>query len=195
MSLAQRAVVVAAALPLAGIAMTTIAGAFGLISIAQMIDVALALGEEPGMFVFAAMLWCTPIQWLTKRTQVQVRKMLGILFAGYAAANFAMFVIEEGLIASLSSPFLVAGTFAMALSMPLLITSGRWAQRKMGMSNWRKLHKLTYVIAFALVLHVALVGEMGLSGALVLGALITRIPPIASTIGHLGRKRRNPTQH
>lgn len=190
MSLAQRCVVAVAALPLIGIVVTTMAGALGWISIPQMIDVALILGEEPGMFVFAAMLWCSPIQWLVKRTQVPVRKLLGILFGGYAIANFAMFVIEEGLIASLSSPFLIAGTVAMLLSLPLVITSGRWAQRKIGMKNWRTLHKLTYVIALALVLHVALVGELGLSGALVLGALLTRIPVIASAINGLGERRR-----
>lgn len=190
MSIAQRAVVAAAAVPLVGILLTTIAGALGVISVNQMIDVALTLGEEPGMFVFAAMLWCSPVQWLVKRTQIPVRKMLGILFGGYALANFAMFVIDEGLLASLSAPFLIAGTVAMLLSIPLVATSSRWAQRKIGMKNWRKLHTLTYVIAFALVLHVALVGELGLSGALVLGALIARIPPVANAIRSIGERLR-----
>lgn len=190
MSNVQRGVVAAAALPLGGIVLTIIAGAVGAISTNQMIDVSLALGEEPGMFVFAAMLWCTPVQWLVKRTQVPVRKMLGILFGGYAIANFAMFVIDEGLLASMSRPFLIAGTLAMLLSIPLLVTSGRWAQRTMGMKRWRKLHQLTYVVAFFLVLHVALIGEIGLSGVLILAALFTRIPPVANAIRALGGLRR-----
>ncbi len=190
MSTAQRGVVAIAAMPLVGIVLTTIAGALGIIPVGRMVDVALVLGEEPGMFVFAAMLWCTPVQWLVKRTQVPVRKMLGILFGGYAVANFVMFVVEEGLLASLSAPFLIAGTTAMLLSIPLLVTSGRWAQRTIGMKNWRKLHKLTYVIALALVLHVAFIGEIGLSGVLILAAMFARIPPVAEAIAGLGRRLR-----
>lgn len=180
-----------ATLPLVGIVLTTIAGAVGLIPVEQMINVALGLGEDPGMIVFAAMLSCSPIQWFTKRTQVPVRKALVILFGGYAVANFVMFVIEEGLVASLSAPFLIAGTMAHALSVPLVATSSRWAQRKMGMKRWRTLHKLTYVIALALVLHDALVGEIGITGMLVAIALLTRIPPIASGIQRLGDRRRH----
>ncbi len=190
LSTAQRLVVAAAALPLVGIVATAIAAAIGIISVGEMIDIALVLGEDPGMVVFAAMLFCSPTQWLVKRTQVPVRKILGILFAGYAIANFTMFMIEEGLAASLARPFLVAGTFAMLLSIPLLATSGRWAQRQIGMKNWRKLHKLTYVIALALVLHVALVGELGLTGVLVLVALLTRVPPVTKAIRTLGDRLR-----
>lgn len=174
-----------------GIVAVTIAGALGVIPVDQMLDTALALGEEPGMFVFAAMLWCSPIQWLVKRTQVPVRKLLGILFGGYAVSNFAMFVIEQGLMASLSTPFLIAGTLAMVMSIPLVLTSGRWAQRAMGMKNWRALHKLTYVIAIALVLHVVLIGEIGISGVVILAALLTRIPPISKAIESLGERVRN----
>ena len=187
----QRVVVGAAAVPLIGIVVTVIGAALGLVSIDQMIEVSLALGEEPGMLVFAAMLWCSPVQWLVKRTQVPVRKMLGILFGGYALSNFAMFVVEQGLAASLSAPFLVAGTVAMVAALPLLLTSGRWAQRKMGMRNWRNLHKLTYVIALALVVHVALIGELTLGAGLILAALVVRVPPIATAIDGFGQRRRN----
>lgn len=193
LSVAQRLVTTASALPLIGIVVTIAAGALGMISVDQMLDTALALGEEPGMAVFGAMLWCSPMQSLVKRTQVPVRKVLGILFGGYAVSNFAMFVIERGLTASLSAPFLIAGTAAMVMTIPLLLTSGRWAQRRMGMRNWRTLHKLTYVIALALVLHVALVGEIGVSGALVIGALLARIPPVATAIANLGEQMREST--
>lgn len=191
MSVVQRVVVAAAALPLIGVAIAALAGAAGVISTEQMIDVSLGLGEEPGMLVFAAMLWCSPIQWLVRRTQIPVRRMLGILFGGYAVANFSMFVVEQGIADSMSQPFLIAGTLAMAASIPLVLTSGRWAQRRMGMKNWRALHKLTYLIAGALVLHVALIGEIGISGVLVATALVTRIPPIATAINRLGERRRD----
>lgn len=193
LSTVQRIVVAAATLPLIGIVITSVAGAVGLISADQMIEVSLGLGEEPGMAVFAAMLWCTPVQWFLSRTQVPVRKMLGILFSGYAVSNFVMFVLERGLAASLSAPFLVAGMVALVAAIPLLLTSGRWAQRKMGIRRWRNLHKLTYLIAFALVLHVALAGEFTVSGVLIIAALVARIPSAANAIGDLGQRRRPAT--
>ena len=189
LSILQRIVVAAAALPLLGIVVMSVAGAAGLIPIDQMVEISLGLGEEPGMAVFAAMLWCSPIQWLVKRTQVPVRKILGILFSGYAVSNFAMFVVERGLAASLSAPFLVAGLVAMVAAIPLLLTSGRWAQRTMGMRNWRALHKLTYLIALALVLHLALIGEPSIGVLLIVAALVVRIPVIANALRGYGRRR------
>lgn len=186
----QRIVIAAAALPLIGIAVVTAAGALGFLPVDQMVETSLALGEEPGMAVFAAMLWCTPVQWLVKRTQVPVRKWLGILFSGYAVANFAMFVVDEGLAASVSAPFLIAGSIAMLAAIPLLLTSSRWAQRTMGLRRWRALHKLTYLIALALVLHLALAGEFSFFALLTLAALVARIPPIADGIRSLGQHLR-----
>lgn len=193
LSVVQRIVIAVAALPLIGIAATSLGGALGLIPVAEMLDINLGLGEDPGMFVFGAMLWCSPVQWLVRRTQVLVRKWLGILFSGYALSNFAMFVIEEGLAASLSAPFLVVGVIATVAAIPLLLTSGRWAQRKMGMRRWRNLHKLTYLIALALVLHVALIGELTLGAFVIIAALAARIPSVARSIERLGERLRRRT--
>lgn len=186
----QRLVVAAAALPLIGIIATVAAGALGLLPVDQMVEISLVLGEEPGMAAFAAMLWCSPIQWIVKRTQIPVRRILGILFSGYAVSNFAMFIVEQGVAASLSAPFLIAGTVAMVAAIPLLLTSGRWAQRTMGMRNWRTLHKLTYLIALALVLHLALIGEMSFGALAIVAALVVRIPVFANAIREYGRRRR-----
>ena len=38
---------------------------------------ALGVGENPGMITFGAMFLCSPVQWLTGRSQVRVRKYLG----------------------------------------------------------------------------------------------------------------------
>lgn len=193
LSIVQRSIVALAALPLVGIVAITTAGAAGWISTEMMVEISLALGEEPGMVVFAAMLWCSPIQWVVNRTQVPLRKMLGILFSGYAVSNFAMFVIERGLADSLSAPFLVAGTAAMLAAIPLLLTSGRWAQRRMGMQRWRSLHKLTYLVALALLLHVALIGEFMLSATIIAAALVARIKPIENALRRFGQRERLPS--
>lgn len=154
------------------------AGLLGVISTETMATVALAAAENPGMVTFGAMFLASPVQWLTGRSQVRVRKYLGIVFFLLALSNGAMFVFESGLAATLSAPFLIAGTLALALAAPLFLTSSRRSQRAMGMRNWRLLHKLTYPLALALLAHVILLGDVG-PGAVLIGlGLVTRIPAV-----------------
>jgi sulfoxide reductase heme-binding subunit YedZ len=168
---------------LATIAPLLIAGAIGLallgvISAEAMVQFALAAGENPGMITFGAMFVASPVQWLTGRSQVRVRKYLGIAFFLLALSNATMFALETGLAAALSAPFLIAGTIALGLATPLFLTSSRRSQRAMGMKRWRTLHKLTYVVAAALLAHVVLIGDIGPGAILITLGFIGRIPAV-----------------
>ena len=170
-------------LTLATIAPLIITGAIGAalvgaISTEAMISLALAAGENPGMITFGAMLLASPVQWFTGRSQIRVRKYLGIVFFLLALSNGAMFVLESGIAATLGAPFLIAGTIAVALATPLFLTSSRWSQRTIGMKNWRRLHKLTYLIAVGLLGHVVLIGDIGPGAVMIALGLIARIPAI-----------------
>ena len=169
---------------LAAIAPAVIGGAIvsrllGLMTTHEMIDAALVAGEDPGMITFGAMFLASPVQWMTGRSQVRVRKYLGIVFFLLAVSNGAMFAIEEGLLGSFGQPFLVAGSLALLLSLPLFLTSSRGAQRRLGMRRWRSLHRLTYVVAAALVFHVLLLGEPAIGAWLIIVGAIARLPPVA----------------
>lgn len=159
------------------VASSVAAALVGLISTDTMLDVALGAGENPGMLVFAAMFLASPVQAFTGRTQVRVRKYLGIVFFLLASSNGAMFVVEQGLGESLSAPFLVAGVVALLLALPLFLTSSRRAQRTLGMGRWRTLHRLTYVVAAALLAHSVLMGEFGLGELLILVGFAARTDP------------------
>ena len=161
----------------------------GIITTEEMTELALAAGENPGMIVFGSMFLATPIQWATGRTQIRVRKYLGIVFYLLALNNGAMFLVESGTPSILSEPFLVAGTVALALATPLFATSSRWSQRQLGMSRWRLLHKLTYVIALALLSHVILIGDLGLGSALITSGFVARTRPIRRRLQHRGDAR------
>ena len=170
-------------LTLATIAPLIIVGAIGaallgVISMEAMISLALATAENPGMITFGAMLLASPVQWFTGRSQIRVRKYLGIVFFLLALTNGAMFVLESGIAATISAPFLIAATIAVALATPLFLTSSRRSQRTIGMKNWRRLHKLTYPIAVALLTHVILIGDIGPGAVMIALGLITRIPAI-----------------
>ncbi len=184
---AQLAVLGAATVAPVMIVGLLVAGTTGLMSIEAMIELALAAGEEPGMFVFAAMFLASPVQWLTGRTQVRVRKYLGIVFFLLALSNGAMFVIETGVGAAFSAPFLVAGSLALLLSVPLFLTSSRWSQRALGLRRWRLLHKATYVIAVALLVHVVLIDGPGIAGIVILAGFLARVSPVRRWLERLGK--------
>ncbi len=169
------------------------AALLGVISIEAMIQFVLAAGENPGMITFGAMFVASPIQWLTGRSQVRVRKYLGIMFFLLALSNAAMFVLETGLAAILSAPFLIAGTIAFALATPLFLTSSRRTQRAMGMKRWRTLHKLTYGVAAALLAHVILIGDIGPGAVLITLGFIGRLPAVRRWLTNRADHRREAT--
>lgn len=176
-------------LALATIAPLVITGAvtaalFGGISTEAMINVALGAGENPGMITFGAMFLASPVQQFTGRSQIRVRKYLGIVFFLLALNNGVMFVFERGLTAALSSPLVIAGTIALALATPLFLTSSRRAQRWMGMQNWRLLHKLTYVVAIALLGHVILIGDLGPGALMIALGFVARLPAVRQRLSH-----------
>jgi len=161
----------------------------GLINQAQMIDVALVAGENPGTIIFGAMFLASPVQWLTGRSQVRIRKFLAIVFYLLALSNGAMFAIEEGIGEAFDSPFLIAGSAAVAIGLPLFLTSSTWAQRTMGMRRWRLLHKATYAVAAAVLAHVLLLGEIDLGATLIAAGFAMRIPTIRRGLQRIGTDR------
>lgn len=166
------------------------AALLGMVSTEAMVQFALGAGENPGMITFGAMFIASPVQWLTGRSQVRVRKYLGIVFFLLAQSNAAMFVLETGVAAALSAPFLIAGTIAFALAVPLFLTSSRRSQRTLGMKRWRALHRLTYIIAIALLGHVVLIGDVGPGAVLITLGFIGRIPAVRQWLTNRAAQRR-----
>ncbi len=180
-----------AAIPPLVIVGALVARMAGAITTEEMVEVALGAGENPGMITFGAMFLASPVQWLTGRTQVRVRKYLGIVFFLLGFSNGAMFAVESGVGGALSAPFLVAGTLALVAAVPLFLTSSRRSQRLLGMARWRLLHKLTYVVAVALVIHVLLTGDLGPGAVLIMIGFIARIPSMRRRLEGRGRSRRS----
>jgi sulfoxide reductase heme-binding subunit YedZ len=115
-----------------------------------------------------------------------VRRQFGILMFMTAFTHYLAMKVIPVLQFKLppSLPIYQAfGLAAIILSLPLFITSNNWATRKLK-SNWKKLHRLTYVIGWLIFGHVFLISlnsEEGLSiQALVIG--IVMVLEIASLI-------------
>lgn len=90
---------------------------------------------------------------------VQLRRMLGLYCAFYALLHLAIFLHldidwdwHNFLKETGEKPYIFAGVSAFILLLPLVITSTNAMMRRMG-KNWRRLHRLTYLILIVGLLH------------------------------------------
>jgi DMSO/TMAO reductase YedYZ heme-binding membrane subunit len=58
-----------------------------------------------------------------------------------------------------TDPSLLFGLIAYLLTLPLLFTSNSLAQRFLGGRNWKRLHRVVYVVFIAVAFHKSLVGK------------------------------------
>jgi sulfoxide reductase heme-binding subunit YedZ len=102
----------------------------------------------------------TPLRRLTGQPQwVKLRRMLGLYCFFYALLHFSIwFWLDHDLDPAemwndvLKRPFIAAGFTAFVLLLPLAATSTKGMMRRLGV-NWRRLHRLVYLIAVAAILH------------------------------------------
>ena len=103
----------------------------------------------------------TPLrQWTGCTALAGFRRMLGLFTAFYAALHFSAYaVFDMGLdlgdiVRDVSKrPFILVGTLAFVLLIPLAATSFDRAVRALGAARWRQLHRLVYLIAGLAILH------------------------------------------
>jgi sulfoxide reductase heme-binding subunit YedZ len=140
---------------------------------------------------------CTPIStYLGWKDAVKLRRALGLYAFMYAAIHFVLFfVVDFGLQFDLivrefvEKRYLWVGLPAFIILVALAATSFRWAMKRLG-KNWKRLHRLIYLGAILVVLHLAFVikGDLftlsgdvwkPLAAAITIGMLlIARLPPL-----------------
>lgn len=103
----------------------------------------------------------TPLRKLTGRNElIKFRRMIGLFAAFYAALHFSLYFVfdrELNLSGALADvvrrPFIAVGMTAFFLLIPLAATSTNAMIKRLGGKRWQQLHRLTYLIAIAGVLH------------------------------------------
>jgi sulfoxide reductase heme-binding subunit YedZ len=88
-----------------------------------------------------------------------VRRQFGILMFMFAFTHYLAMKVIPTLQFKLPPSLPVYQAFGLAaiiLTLPLFLTSNNWATRKLK-SNWKKLHRLTYVIGWLIFGHVLLI--------------------------------------
>lgn len=91
--------------------------------------------------------------------QLRFRRMMGLFTFFYASLHFLVYIVLDQALSweqikdeIPKSPYVLVGLFSYVLLIPLAITSTRKMQRRLG-KNWKKLHRLVYVIAIAVIIH------------------------------------------
>jgi methionine sulfoxide reductase heme-binding subunit len=102
---------------------------------------------------------------------------LGLYVWFYATLHLLVFAqvfigwSAEQLIEELTErPYVLVGFLAWVILVPLSITSAKVIRRKMG-RNWRKFHKLTYVVAVLGWLHLLWLSRSDVGDAVVYGLI------------------------
>jgi methionine sulfoxide reductase heme-binding subunit len=183
-----------AAAPTTAFIVSAVLFALNVVTREEAVGLALGAIEVPGMLLLGAMMWCSPASNFVGRPFRVERRAFGIGFGLTGFANFAMFLIEHPA-RDLALPFAIAATVAVLAVTPLLLTSTRAAMRRLGSANWTKVHRLAYVAAVAVVVHLWLVpqddgpGGNIVATAIVGGAFLLRIPTVKAKIVRTQRRK------
>jgi methionine sulfoxide reductase heme-binding subunit len=133
-----------------------------------------ALGTNPQETLLRATgTWClvlllvtlgvTPLRrWLNWPELIRVRRLLGLWTFAYAVVHLLCFwafehdfiwraVFNDGL----QRPFVTVGLIAFGLLIPMTVTSNTASMRRLG-PNWKKLHRVIYIVAILACVHFVL---------------------------------------
>lgn len=145
----------------------------------------------------------SPLRELFGINLIRYRRALGLLCFYYALMHFTAYLVLdqtlmlEAVLADITKrPFIMLGMAALALLLPLALTSNAYSIRKLG-RNWSRLHKLIYVVAICAAIHFTLAtkvlsGEQYLDLTLIALLLIYRLA--RPLLRHRRRKTRRPIE-
>ena len=161
-----------------------------------------ALGPDPGkalvdrlgqggLILLLITLAMTPLQKLTRwGGWIQVRRQLGLWCFTYICLHLCAYgVFILGLdwaqlgVELRKRPYIIVGVLGFLCLLPMALTSNKYSMRRLG-ANWKKLHRLIYVILGLGLLHMLWVVRSDFErwtiyAALGLLLLLLRVPPIA----------------
>jgi sulfoxide reductase heme-binding subunit YedZ len=124
-------------------------------------------------------------QWFALAVLMRFRRMLGLYVFFYACCHFMIWLVADHSFDFadmfediIDRPYITLGFSALLLLIPLAVTSNQAMVRRLG-KGWKKLHKLTYLIAILAILHfIWLVKadylEVGIYAVIAIGLLLQR---------------------
>ncbi len=130
------------------------------------------LGADPAKEIVKTLgIWAAIFLWLSlfvspirRRLKIKwlmhFRRMLGLYAFFYLVMHFVAFGIfivgmrVDLLITEMTKrPYIVVGMLALVLMLPLVVTSTKNAQRRLG-KRWMELHRVVYLVAILAMIHI-----------------------------------------
>jgi len=127
-----------------------------------------------------ASLALTPLRMMFKVSwQMSLRRLLGLFAFFYACLHFTIWIAvdhffdwNEMMADVVKRPYITVGILALTLLMPLAATSTTRMIKRLGGKNWRRLHRLVYVIGVLAVLHYLWLAKKGVNDPFVYAGLL-----------------------
>jgi sulfoxide reductase heme-binding subunit YedZ len=123
---------------------------------------------EIAIWTLGAVLALSPLRIVFPNSRIVMalnrhRRATGVTACIYGMLHFSFHVLYEGgwdgLVRSLSKPFIWFGAAGLTILVILATTSNQWSIRALGGKNWKLLHRLAYVAAGLLIYHQAIAGK------------------------------------
>lgn len=106
-----------------------------------------------------------PLYEWTKINLMKLRRAFGVVTFFYVLFHMLVWlVLDVGILSEIwadivKRPYITVGMAALALMIPLAVTSNNLSLRKLGPRRWKRLHQLTYVAAFLGALHFVMLAK------------------------------------
>jgi methionine sulfoxide reductase heme-binding subunit len=136
--------------------------------------------------------------------QMSLRRLLGLFAFFYASLHFAVWLVIDqffdwpAMIAdALKRPYVTVGMSALALLLPLALTSTAGMVKRLGARAWRRLHRLVYGVAVLGVVHFIWLAKAGRATPYYYAAILGCLLGIRAvdTIRRLVRRRISSPAH
>jgi len=123
---------------------------------------------EIAIWTLGAVLALSPLRVLFPQSRIVAalnrhRRMIGVTACIYGLLHFGFHVLYEGgwdgLVRSLSKPFIWFGLTGLTILVILAATSNRLSIQALGGKNWKLLHRLAYIAAALLIYHQSIAGK------------------------------------
>ena len=131
--------------------------------------------------------------------QISLRRLLGLFAFFYASLHFSVWILldhffnwNQMLADLVKRRYISVGMLALALLVPLAVTSTSGMVKRLGGTNWRRLHRLVYVIGMLAALHFLWLAKKGRTDQYLYAAILVLLLGIRAwdALRRAVRKRR-----
>ena len=131
--------------------------------------------------------------------QISLLRLLGLFAFSYACLHFSVWILVDHFFAwnqmladIVKRRYITVGMLALALLVPLAVTSTKGMVKRLGGANWRRLHRLVYVTGILAALHFLWLAKKGRTDQYIYTAILALLLGVRAwdAIRRTLRKRR-----